>query len=56
MTALLAGPMPREFAWLKPPIANEGSRLAAMMSPATGRLELLGLEGGEAVTRPLILS
>ena len=56
MTALLSGPVPGEFGWLKPPIANEGSRLAAMMCPATGRLELLGLEGGEAVTRPLILN
>jgi hypothetical protein len=25
------------------------------MSPATGRLEVLGLEGGEPVTRPLYL-
>jgi len=56
MTALLAGPVPSDFGWLKPPIANEGSRLAAMMSPATGRLELLGLEGGKAVTRPLYMN
>jgi hypothetical protein len=56
MAALLAGPVPSDFGWLKPPIANEGSRLAAMMSPATGKLELLGLEGGEAVTRPLYLN
>lgn len=56
MTALLAGPVPSDFGWLKPPIANEGSRLAAMMSPATGKLELLGLEGGKAVTRPLYLN
>ena len=56
MTALLSGPVPGEFGWLKPPIANEGSRLAAMMCPATGRLELLGLEGGVAVTRPLYLN
>jgi hypothetical protein len=55
MAALLAGPVPSEFAWLKPPIANEGSRLAAMMCPATGRLELLGMEGGAAVTQPLYL-
>jgi hypothetical protein len=55
MAALLAGPVPNEFAWLKPPIANEGSRLAAMMCPATGRLELLGMEGAAAVTRPLYL-
>ena len=56
MTALLAGPVPRDFGWLRPPIANEGSRLATMMSPATGRLELLGLEGGVAVTQPLYLN
>ncbi|MFN8891007.1 MAG: hypothetical protein ACK5WA_01395, partial [Alphaproteobacteria bacterium] len=56
MTALLAGPVPSDFGWLKPPIANEGSRLAAMMSPATGRLELLGMEGSTAVTRPLYLN
>jgi hypothetical protein len=55
MAALLAGPVPNEFAWLRPPIANEGSRLAAMMCPATGRLELLGMEGAAAVTRPLYL-
>ena len=54
--ALLAGPVPNEFGWLKPPIANEGSRLAAMMTPATGRLELLGMEGSVAVTRPLYLN
>ncbi|MBM3589245.1 MAG: hypothetical protein FJX33_15930 [Alphaproteobacteria bacterium] len=55
MTALLAGPVPSDFSWLTPPIANEGSRLAAMMCPATGRLELLGMEGTAAVTRPLYL-
>jgi len=55
MAALLAGPVPGEFAWLRPPIANEGSRLAAMMCPATGRLELIGMEGGAAVTQPLYL-
>jgi hypothetical protein len=55
MAALLDGPVPGEFGWLKPPIANEGSRLAAMMCPATGRLELLGLERGAAVTQPLYL-
>jgi len=27
-----------------------------MMSPATGRLELLGMEGGVAVTQPLYLN
>jgi hypothetical protein len=56
MTALLAGPVPRDFGWLKPPITNEGSRLATMMSPATGKLELLGMEGGVAVTQPLYLN
>ncbi|MCA3274837.1 MAG: hypothetical protein ING16_02875 [Roseomonas sp.] len=55
MTTLLSGALPGEFGWLKPPMANEVSRLAAMMYPATGRLELLGLESGEAVTRPLYL-
>ena len=55
MTALLAGPVPSDFGWLQPPIANEGSRLAAMMCPASGRLELLGMEGVTAVTRPLYL-
>jgi hypothetical protein len=55
MAALMAGPVPGEFAWLTPPIANEGSRLAAMMCPATGRLELMGLERGVAVTQPLYL-
>jgi hypothetical protein len=56
MTTLLSGPVPGEFGWLKPPIANEGSRLATMMSPAAGRLELLGMEAGVAVTRPLYLN
>jgi hypothetical protein len=55
MTALLSGPVPGEFGWLKPPIANEGSRLAAMMCPAKGRLEVVGMEGATAVTRPLYL-
>jgi len=56
MAALLAQPVPADFGWLTPPIANEGSRLAAMMNPGSGRLELLGLEGGVAVTRPLYLN
>jgi hypothetical protein len=53
---LLAGPVPNEFRWLKPPIANEGSRMATMMCPASGRLEVIGMEGATAVTRPLYLN
>lgn len=56
MTRLLAGPVPSDFSWLTPPIANEGSRLAAMMCPATGRLELLGMEAGVAATEPLYMN
>jgi hypothetical protein len=56
MAALLASPLPENFTWLTPPIINEGSRLAAFMAPATGRLEVLGLEGEVVVTRPLYLN
>ncbi len=55
MTALLAGPVPKEFGWVTPPLANEGSRLATMICPASGRLEVVGMEGTAAVTRPLYL-
>ncbi len=56
MQHILARPIAPDFGWLEPPVRNEASRLAAVMCPADGRLELLGLEAGEPVTQPLRLT
>ncbi|MBX9702095.1 MAG: hypothetical protein K2X74_21855, partial [Acetobacteraceae bacterium] len=56
MLALLAaGPVAPGFAWLVPPIANPGTRLAAVLRPATGGLELVGMNGTRQVSAILAL-
>lgn len=56
MQALLArGEVPEGFAWLVPPLLNHGTRLAAIMRPAEGRLDLVAHEGERRVSEPLSL-
>lgn len=56
MQGLLAGGfVPDGFAWLTPPLLNHGTRLAAVMRPAEGRLELVAHEGERRVSEPLSL-
>jgi hypothetical protein len=51
MRALLEdGPVGPGFGWLVPPLANPRSRLAAVMRPRTGALELVGMRGTERVS------
>jgi len=38
------------FAWFRPPIANDNSRLVLEATPATGALALMGTNGSEPVT------
>ncbi|CAH0165634.1 carcinine hydrolase/isopenicillin-N N-acyltransferase family protein [Roseomonas sp. CECT 9278] len=49
------GVVPDGFAWLAPPLLNHGTRLAAVMCPAQGRLELVAHEGEERVSEVLRL-
>jgi hypothetical protein len=60
MQALLAAdinaPIPERFAWLVPPLLNAGSRLAAVMRPSDGRLELVELEGERRASEVLELA
>jgi hypothetical protein len=56
MQALLAGgTVPERFGWLVPPLLNHGTRLAAVMRPAEGRLELVAHEGERRVSDILSL-
>ncbi len=50
------GVVPEGFAWLTPPLLNHGTRLAAVMRPAEGRVELVAHEGERRVSEPLSLS
>lgn len=40
------------FGWLRPPVLNRFSRLAAAMNPATGVLQLIGLERAGDISLP----
>jgi hypothetical protein len=56
MEALLAeGTIPDGFAWLVPPLLNRGTRLAAVMRPATGGVELVAQAGETRVSEILAL-
>ncbi len=48
------------FAWLRPPVLNRLTRLAASLNPATGTLQVVGLERQGSIalpaTRPLTMS
>jgi hypothetical protein len=52
---LAAGPVAPGFGWLAPPLANPGTRLAAVMRPATGALELVGMNGARRVSAVLTI-
>lgn len=57
MEALLAaGEVPEGFAWLVPPLLNRGTRLAAVMRPATGAVELVAQAGERRVSEILALA
>lgn len=57
MEALLAGgAVPDRFAWLKSPLLNEGTRLAAVMHPAEGRLDLVAQAGERRVSEILTVA
>ena len=56
MQALLADPVPARLGWLTPPLLNSGTRLAAVMRPAEGRLELAGYESTGRVSEILDLA
>jgi len=43
----------RDFDWLQPPVLNDTTRLAAVMTPASGRLLVQGFDGLAATTYPL---
>lgn len=52
---LASGIVPEDFAWLTPPLLNYGTRLAAVMRPAEGRVELVAHEGERRVSETLSL-
>jgi len=57
MAALVAGgTVPDGFTWLTPPLLNRGTRLAAVMRPAEGRVELVAHEGERRVSGILELA
>jgi len=57
MEALLAtGALPDGFAWLVPPLLNEGTLLAAVMRPAEGRLDLVAHAGERRISEILTLA
>jgi hypothetical protein len=56
MDRLLALRVPEGLGWLAPPLLNHGTRLAAVMRPATGALELAGFAGERQVTERLELA
>lgn len=47
---------PEGLGWLRPPILNRGTRLAAVMRPASGRLSVAGFAGERPVTALLHLA
>ena len=55
MEALLEAGVPDGLDWLRPPLLNAGTRLAAVMRPAEGRLVLAGFAGERRVSEVLAL-
>ncbi|WP_198378763.1 hypothetical protein, partial [Neoroseomonas rubea] len=49
------GAVPDDFDWLAPPLLNHGTRLAAVMRPTEGRIELVAHEGERRVSAILSL-
>lgn len=56
MQALLAADPPAGLAWLRPPLLNRGTRLAAVLRPASGSATLAGFAGELRVSAELVLS
>ncbi len=56
MAGLLEASPPHGLAWLRPPLVNHGTRLAAVMRPASGRLAVAGFAGERQVTALLHLT
>ncbi len=56
METLLAAGIPAGLDWLRPPLLNAGTRLAAVMRPAEGVLLLAGYEGERRVSEVLHLA
>ncbi|WP_203073348.1 C45 family peptidase [Falsiroseomonas ponticola] len=56
MAGLLEAGPPEGLAWLRPPLVNRGTRLAAVMRPAAGRLSVAGFAGERQVTALLHLA
>jgi hypothetical protein len=56
MEEVLAAPIPEDLGWLVPPILNHGTRLAAVMRPASGHLTLAGYEGERRASEILDLA
>ncbi|WP_237214050.1 hypothetical protein, partial [Falsiroseomonas oryziterrae] len=48
--------VPDGLAWLAPPLLNAGTRLAATLRPAEGRLTLAAFEGERQVSKVLELN
>ena len=48
--------VPEGFAWLTPPLLNHGTRLAAVLRPAEGRVELVAHEGERRVSEPFSIT
>ncbi|HWA51135.1 MAG TPA: carcinine hydrolase/isopenicillin-N N-acyltransferase family protein [Dongiaceae bacterium] len=47
-----AGHLGQDFSWLRPPVLNKYTRLAAMMNAATGTLQVVGLERFGSIALP----
>jgi hypothetical protein len=56
MEALLTEGIPPGFDWLRPPLLNAGTRIAAVMRPAAGSLLLAGHDGERRVSEVLELA
>jgi hypothetical protein len=56
MASLMEGSPPQGLGWLRPPLLNRGTRLAAVMRPASGQLSVAGFSGERQVTDLLHLA
>lgn len=56
MAGVVEAGLPPGLAWLRPPVLNRGTRLAAVMRPASGRLSVAGFAGERPVTELLHLA
>jgi len=56
MLALLEEGVPKGLDWLRPPLLNHGTRLAAVLRPAEGVALIAGFAGERRVSAPLALA